>query len=53
MSSRFRDVNDVFGHPVGDMLMRAAAGRLAAEADGAFVARIGGGEFMILVPDDV
>lgn len=50
---RFKDVNDVFGHPVGDMMMRAAAERLAAEADGAFVARIGGDEFMILIPDDV
>ncbi|KYH00972.1 EAL domain-containing protein [Bradyrhizobium sp. DOA1] len=50
---RFKEVNDVFGHPVGDMLMRAAADRLAAEADGAFVARIGGDEFMILMPDNV
>jgi len=50
---RFKEVNDVFGHPVGDMLMRAAADRLAAEADGAFVARIGGDEFMILMPDEV
>lgn len=49
---RFKEVNDVFGHPVGDMLMRAAADRLAAEADGAFVARIGGDEFMILMPDN-
>ncbi|WP_376707551.1 diguanylate cyclase domain-containing protein [Bradyrhizobium glycinis] len=49
---RFKEVNDVFGHPVGDMLMRAAADRLAAEAEGAFVARIGGDEFMILMPDD-
>nr|WP_246583439.1 EAL domain-containing protein [Bradyrhizobium iriomotense] len=50
---RFKEVNDVFGHPVGDMLMRAASDRLAAEADGAFVARIGGDEFMILMPDNV
>ncbi|WP_028134961.1 putative bifunctional diguanylate cyclase/phosphodiesterase [Bradyrhizobium japonicum] len=50
---RFKEVNDVFGHPVGDMLMRAAADRLAAEADNAFVARIGGDEFMILMPDHV
>ncbi|MDH6259780.1 diguanylate cyclase (GGDEF)-like protein/PAS domain S-box-containing protein [Bradyrhizobium sp. BR13661] len=49
---RFKDVNDVFGHPVGDMMMRAAAERLVAEADGAFVARIGGDEFMILMSDD-
>ena len=50
---RFKDVNDVFGHPVGDMMMRAAAERLVAEADGAFVARIGGDEFMILMSDDI
>ena len=50
---RFKDVNDVFGHPVGDMMMRAAAERLVAEADGAFVARVGGDEFMILMPDDI
>jgi diguanylate cyclase (GGDEF)-like protein/PAS domain S-box-containing protein len=50
---RFKDVNDVFGHPVGDMMMRAAAERLVAEADGAFVARIGGDEFMILMGDDI
>ncbi len=50
---RFKEVNDVFGHPVGDMLMRAAADRLAAEAEGAFVARIGGDEFMILMPDHI
>ena len=50
---RFKEVNDVFGHPVGDMLMRTAADRLAAETDGAFVARIGGDEFMILMPDDI
>nr|WP_249157810.1 EAL domain-containing protein [Bradyrhizobium sp. KB893862 SZCCT0404] len=49
---RFKEVNDVFGHPVGDMLMRAAAERIAAEADDAFVARIGGDEFMILMPED-
>jgi diguanylate cyclase (GGDEF)-like protein/PAS domain S-box-containing protein len=50
---RFKDVNDVFGHPVGDMMMRAAAERLVVEADGGFVARIGGDEFMILMPDDM
>ncbi|TWA94555.1 PAS domain S-box-containing protein/diguanylate cyclase (GGDEF)-like protein [Bradyrhizobium stylosanthis] len=49
---RFKEVNDVFGQPVGDMLMRAAAERIAAEADDAFVARIGGDEFMILMPED-
>ncbi|SPP97344.1 putative Diguanylate cyclase [Bradyrhizobium vignae] len=49
---RFKEVNDVFGHPVGDLLMRAAADRLATEAEGAFVARIGGDEFVVLMPED-
>ncbi|MDA9433888.1 putative bifunctional diguanylate cyclase/phosphodiesterase [Bradyrhizobium sp. CCBAU 51627] len=50
---RFKDVNDVFGHPVGDMMMRATAERLVAEAEGAFVARIGGDEFMVLMADEI
>lgn len=45
---RFKEVNDVFGHGVGDMLIRSVAERLAEEANGTFVARVGGDEFMVL-----
>ena len=41
----FKQANDVFGHRVGDALLRAVAGRLRAAAQGAFLARIGGDEF--------
>jgi diguanylate cyclase (GGDEF)-like protein/PAS domain S-box-containing protein len=45
---RFKEVNDTFGHSVGDALLRKVAGRLQAVSDGAFLARIGGDEFMAI-----
>jgi diguanylate cyclase (GGDEF)-like protein/PAS domain S-box-containing protein len=50
---RFKDVNDVFGHSSGDALLCAAARRLQANAQGAFLARFGGDEFMLLVNEDL
>jgi diguanylate cyclase (GGDEF)-like protein len=46
---RFKEANDVYGHLVGDGLLREAARRLQAAADDAFIARIGGDEFMLVV----
>jgi diguanylate cyclase (GGDEF)-like protein len=49
---RFKHVNDNFGHHVGDDLLRTIAERLAdaAHAHGGSAARIGGDEFLLLLP---
>ncbi|APZ99876.1 hypothetical protein BWQ93_16305 [Sphingopyxis sp. QXT-31] len=48
----FKPVNDRHGHAAGDRLLIAIGGRLRAHAgEGATVARIGGDEFAILLPD--
>jgi diguanylate cyclase (GGDEF)-like protein/PAS domain S-box-containing protein len=49
---RFKEANDVYGHLVGDGLLREAARRLQIAAEGAYLARIGGDEFIAVVTDD-
>ena len=44
----FKEVNDEFGHLVGDELLCEVARRLQTAAEGAFVARMGGDEFTIV-----
>jgi len=45
---RFKEVNDIFGHAAGDALLRAVSRRLQTASEGAFLARIGGDEFMLI-----
>jgi diguanylate cyclase (GGDEF)-like protein/PAS domain S-box-containing protein len=47
----FKEVNDIYGHAVGDMLLCRVADRLRSVADDAFIARLGGDEFTIIVTD--
>jgi diguanylate cyclase (GGDEF)-like protein len=49
---RFKEVNDVFGHAVGDDLLREVARRLKAAAGSAFLARLGGDEFVVISTEE-
>ena len=44
----FKRINDRFGHPVGDRVLRAIGSALAETCGGAFVTRYGGEEFAVL-----
>lgn len=47
----FKDVNDVFGHAMGDALLSAIGHRLSARLeDGQTLARLGGDEFVVIAP---
>jgi diguanylate cyclase (GGDEF)-like protein/PAS domain S-box-containing protein len=50
----FKNVNDSFGHPMGDRLLQAVADRLKAQLRGnSLAARLGGDEFAVILPGAV
>ncbi len=46
---RFKEVNEIFGHAGGDQLLCEMGRRLQAAADGAFMARMSGDEFTVII----
>ncbi len=48
---RFKQINDTFGHPTGDAILKSVAERLQTHLRGGdLLARIGGEEFLIALP---
>jgi len=48
---RFKEINDVYGHSVGDVVLTQAAERIIGEVrESDTVARLGGDEFVVVLP---
>lgn len=47
----FKNINDTYGHPVGDVILRNIADILKKQLNKDFAGRLGGDEFVIIVED--
>ncbi|GGY53886.1 hypothetical protein GCM10011297_28260 [Bacterioplanes sanyensis] len=48
----FKDINDIYGHDVGDVVLKQVAQRIRTEVrDSDTVCRFGGDEFVVLLPE--
>src|SRR4029078_4384597 len=48
----FKSINDQYGHPEGDEALKLVAASLRAEVhEPAFIGRLGGEEFVVVIPD--
>ena len=49
---KFKEINDTFGHQIGDTVLRAVAGTvLNILKKGQILGRVGGEEFIVLLPN--
>ena len=49
--NHFKQINDTFGHTIGDKLLLLVSQRLASiKMEGKYLSRIGGDEFVLLIP---
>ena len=48
---RFKEINDLYGHAAGDTVLLDISRRMQTAADGAFLSRAGGDEFMAISTD--
>ena len=49
----FKKVNDTYGHQMGDDLLVAVTKKIQEKVNGAFVSRMGGDEFVIVITGDI
>lgn len=50
--NKFKEINDTYGHSVGDDILKAIGSRITASFDNNFAYRYGGDEFLIFITEE-
>lgn len=50
--NNFKEINDTYGHSVGDDILKTIGGRIAASFDNNYAYRYGGDEFLIFITEE-